>query len=335
MPAAIAYPDASGMERLSVFVRASDGTLNENYWDGGTWRWYPHGRAPGMDTNYTIGAPAAVTYRDQSGVQHVYVFVCAMGSGGDGPHLFVRWWNGWLWQWGDQGRGCAGTTDASAITYLDRDGLQRVFVFVTSPQGHLLVNYWDGRLWRWADQGLPPDGTNIVNGPAPASMSYADAAGVQHLYVFAEGGTEHIYVNWWDGGAWHWADQGTPATGLELEHPAALTYRDTAGVQWINTYVGAFLNPHLYNNWWDGSTWRWRDQGTQANAPGEFWPAGVTYLDSVGTRLIAVFSINSGANDTGGHLYVNYWDGSTWRWADQGLAPGSVPLVGRPAVVTF
>src|SRR5690349_1642131 len=29
-------------------------------------------------------------------------------------------------------------------------------------------------------------------------------------YVFAKAGDGKLWVNWWDGSAWHWANQGTP-----------------------------------------------------------------------------------------------------------------------------
>jgi hypothetical protein len=37
----------------------------------------------------------------------------------------------------------------------------------------------------------------------------------------------------------------------------------------------------------------------------------ITYNQN-GTQLIYAF-----ANASNGHLYVNYWDGSKWHWADQ------------------
>ena len=45
-----------------------------------------------------LGAPADITYVDGAGNQRIYVF--AVGSNG---HLEVNYWDGFNWNWADQG----------------------------------------------------------------------------------------------------------------------------------------------------------------------------------------------------------------------------------------
>jgi hypothetical protein len=167
------------------------------------------------------------------------------------------------------------------------------------------VNYWDGASWHWANQGLP-GGLNQV---APSTaITYVDSNGNRRIYVFAGGGG-HLVVNYWDGFNWQWADQSAP---YGIVGQSAITYVDAAGNRRI--YCFARGGDHLVVNYWDGFNWNWADQGIPAGASQVDNPSAITYIDSAGQRRIYVF-----ANDgIGGHLFVNYWDGFSWHWADQG-----------------
>jgi hypothetical protein len=65
---------------------------------------------------------------------------------------------------------------------------------------------------------------------------------------------------------------------------------------------------------------------------GPFYVSGkstVTYTNSLGSRVI--YSFASGKN---GHLVVNYWDGASWHWADQGL-PNGVSAIYNPNAILY
>jgi hypothetical protein len=52
---------------------------------------------------------------------------------------------------------------------------------------------------------------------APGVITYLEAAR-QQIYCFVRGANSHLNVNYWDGAAWRWADQGLP-TDLGLQTP--------------------------------------------------------------------------------------------------------------------
>src|SRR5262249_36523564 len=158
--------------------------------------------------------------------------------------------------------------------------------------------YWDGGAWHWADQGAPA-GTTLVG--APGVITYLQG-GTQRIYAFDRAANGHLYVNYWDGGAWHWAGQGTPAGTTVAGDPGVLTYRQRSARRIYALARGA--TRRLSVNYWDGSAWHWADQGTPAGTTVAGNPGVITYLQGT-TRRIYAFA--RGANN---HLEVNYWDGS-------------------------
>ena len=75
-----------------------------------------------------------------------------------------------------------------------------------------------------------------------------------------------------------------------------------------------YLDKHLYVNYWNGNSWQWADQGKPPSLGSDMLTGGsvIRYVEG-GKWRIYVF-----VTATNGHLYVNYWDGSHWHWADQG-----------------
>jgi hypothetical protein len=198
----------------------------------------------------------------------------------------------------------------STISFLDASQQQRIYAFVRGGDGHLYVNFWDGARWYWADQGLPP-GTSLHNQAIPQVVTYLDAAGQQRIYAFVRGADNRLYVNFWDGFLWRWANQGTPS-GTDLNSdPAVVTYRDAAGNQRIYAFVRG-SNGDLCVNFWDGARWYWGDQGRPTDTTVAGAPEVVTYLDAAGQQRIYAF-VRGGD----GHLYVNFWNGARWYWGDQ------------------
>jgi hypothetical protein len=81
-----------------------------------------------------------------------------------------------------------------------------------------------------------------------------------HIYAFVVGHNGHLYVNYWDGSAWHWADQGTPqGTDLTFGFTDGVIAYSTPGGERIYAFASD-LNQALFVNYWDGSAWHWADQ---------------------------------------------------------------------------
>jgi hypothetical protein len=262
--------------------------------------------------------PSEITYVDGTGNQRIYSF--ARGNNG---HLVVYWWNGSAWQWADQGLPASASAiyAPSAITYLS-GGQQRIYAFAEASNGHLVVNWWNSSAWQWADQGLPAGASAVYT---PFAITYL-SGGQQRIYVFAQSSSGHLVVNYWNGSTWQWADQGLPAGAISVYRPAAITY--LSGSQQRIYVFAESSGGHLVVNYWNGSTWQWADQGLPAAASAVSTPAAITYL-SGGLQRIYVFG-----QSRSGHLVVNWWNGSTWQWADQGL-PAGASAIYTPAAITY
>ena len=164
----------------------------------------------------------------------------------------------------------------------------------------------------------------------PSEVSYVDGAGHRLTYSFTTGSNGHLVVNYWDGFSWRWADQGVPSGTSAVWNPSAVTYLSGSSQQ---IYVfGASNTGHLVVNYWDGSSWRWADQGLPPGASAVWNPSAVTYLRG-STQLIYVFAESHGQPNNG-HLVLNYWDGSSWRWADQGVPSGASAVL-YPSTISF
>jgi len=312
-PSVVTYVDAAGHRRIYSFAEGNTGHLVVNYWDGFSWHWSDQGLPPGATA---VESPSAITYLSGS-QQRIYVFAKANTG-----HLVVNYWDGFSWHWADQGLpvGAFAAYNPSAITYLS-GGLQRIYVFATANTGHLVVNYWDGFSWRWADQGKPVGTSGVYR---PSAITYLSGS-VQRIYVFDEGSNGDLVVNYWDGSSWHWADQAGLPLSLSA-NPSAITY--LSGTQRrIYAFVEG-INGDLLVNYWDGFSWHWADQGLPVGAFAVYNPSAITYL-SGGLQRIYVF-----AEGSNGDLVVNYWDGSSWHWADQGLPPGAT-AVETPSAITY
>jgi hypothetical protein len=96
-------------------------------------------------------------------------------------------------------------------------------------------------------------------------------AGKRRIYAFCREALyqvppplQHVYLRYWDGTEWKWADLGKPP-GLDSTDssiPEAITYRK-AGTQRIACFVVG-EDGHLYRNSWNGTQWKWVDQGHPA-----------------------------------------------------------------------
>src|SRR5262249_40382575 len=155
------------------------------------------------------------------------------------------------------------------------------------------------------DQGTPP-GTSV--GSDPGVITYREGSQPQRIYAFVRGTNGKLYVNYWTGSQWKWADQDTaPETSVEGD-PGVITYREDAQSERSKAFVRG-ANNKLYVNCWNGSQWNWADQGTPPSTSMGSAPGVITYQEG------QPYAFVRGAN---GKLYVNYWTGSQWKWADQG-----------------
>jgi hypothetical protein len=298
-------------QRIYAFARGSnDGKLYVNYWDGSQWQWADQGKPPGTTVD---SMPGVVTYAD--GSQRIYAFV----KGADG-RLYVNYWNGSQWQWADQGvpQGTTVIGHPTVITYREDKQPQRIYVFVRGADGNLHVNYWNGSKWQWANQGKPPGGDISA---WPSAITYREGTQPQRIYVFVVGNNK-LYTNYWDGSQWQWANQGNPSDGQDLYlEVGATTYQESAQPQRIYAFVRR-TDGHLWVNYWNGSKWQWANQGKPPGTSLVGGPAVTTYQDppvgQQGQKPQRIYAFLRGEND---HLWVNYWNGSQWQWADQGTPP--------------
>jgi hypothetical protein len=236
--------------------------------------------------------------------------------------LCANYWNGSAWNWADLGfphssvLSHAIAVNVAATTYPDSAGLQHIYVFTSTKDGALYLNHWDGSNWSWSVQGIPT-GEAFVWGPTP--VAFQDSNGNEVVYCFVSGfHSGHLYVNYFDGHSWKWADHGLPPDGSGAGAASAITVQRSLFVLDQNIFVFVSTgNQHLTVNYWDGSNWSWADQGTLGamNSP----PSAISYWVTVedGWRFggyAAVFAFVP-AN---GRLSTNYWDSVKWNWADLG-----------------
>src|SRR5262245_2210762 len=68
------------------------------------------------------------------------------------------------------------------VSYVDSNGMRRVWVFVkNNSNGHLAANHFNGQIWSWLDLGLAPGMTSFRPGKA---LTYIDSSGNRRLYIF-------------------------------------------------------------------------------------------------------------------------------------------------------
>ncbi len=274
-----------------------------------------------------VASPSdTITFQDAAGNQQIYVFSTAIEIGDTG-HLLLNYWDGFNWNWSDQGlpplTGYVSTP--AAVAYVDSAGNQQIYAFATTGGDRFVVNYWDGFNWYWSDQGPPPVGTHVRD--PKAAITYLDGTGSQQIYAFPCFG--RLFANYWDGFNWYWSDEGLAPgpTGVSPSH--AITYMDGAGNQQIYVFATGDSNGHLVVRYSDGLNWYWSDQGLPTGATSVSRPAAITYLDGAGNQQIYVF-----ATGNNGHLFIRYWDGFNWNWTDEGLPAGATSVT-NPTAITY
>lgn len=259
-----------------------------------------------------VTSAKAITYVDEVGDRRIFAF-----AKNDDGHLVAAHYNGSTWNWMDHGAPAAGLAAGvpQPLTYVDSAGHRRIYVFVRDGSNKLAVRYWNGSQWQWTAQGGP-----TLFSTDPSVLTYIDPAGNRRLYAFAvEALTYKVVVNYWDGAAWNWANNGAPlGQNTTVE---AITYTQD-GDRRIDVFTrGRAPSPgtdfRLTANSWNGSSWSWVNHGGTAiggNSP-------VTFVDELGLRRVFDFV------DRSNELWLRSTDGSTWFWTDLGF-PASAPAGG-------
>ncbi|KOU40138.1 hypothetical protein [Streptomyces sp. WM6378] len=234
----------SAPQRPYVFVITDDFRLWVNWWDGSKWNWSDQGTPPSR----TISRPLGVTtMRDNpNAFTRPYAFVIT-----DDSRVWVNWWDGSKWNWSDQGApsGQPVKKGAGVISVQDNPtAVERPYVFVQGYDSKLYVNWWDGAKWNWSAQGAP-SGRLILDSVGTVTMK-DDPNAFSRPYVFVIGDDSKLYVNWWDGKAWNWAAQGTPA-GRVIERPGeAITVQDNPNAAQRPYAFVITDDSDLQVNWW-------------------------------------------------------------------------------------
>ncbi len=201
------------------------------------------------------------------------------------------------------------------------DGDGRPYAFVVGTEGHLWQNYWENNQWNWYDAGTPS--TTTVATVVSAGVGVC-TTGDGRLYAFVIGSDGHLWQNYWTGSTWVWDDLGTPGNVVSNTVTAGIgasTTPDGRPYAWVADSDG-----HLWQNYWTGSTWVWDDLGTPGNVASNTVTAGVGVCHTGDGRLYAFVT------GSDGHLWQNYWAGSTWVWYDMGAPLNSTTLTAAAGV---
>jgi hypothetical protein len=317
--AAAIAPPAFATEKMSAttFLNTSDereifvfrigeeenGQLYARRFDGTNWIWVPHGLPAGV---FRVHNPTALNYVDANGNRRVYVF-----AQGDDGKLWLRYFNGFQWQWQARGGPTLVDNSLSAVTYRDAAGNQRLYAFAMTKigsQNYLVSNYWNGSTWQWVTHGsiFGPESRTV-------SITYPDVAGNRHIDVFLQGGENAgLYSFSWNGNDWNWINHGhDDAVPL-----SATTYLDDQGQRRVYLFVKE--GNTLAARYTGGVTWNWRYLETTSLPLNDV--SAVPFVDTAGLRRMMVFI------QLGGSLFASSWNGLFWAPAQLNMPmPASKP----------
>lgn len=323
----VRFQDTGYPTHLYTFYAAATGQLYSRYFNGRTWRWANQGNPPYTRFS-SVSIPSVISYRQGSQPRRIHAF--AVGNytrlGQTGPngisYLYRNYWDGYRWHWQNQGNPTNGreslNAEASVVTYGASNLSQYWYAFVTASDGHLYANHWNGFRWSWEDRGTPPSTTCWGS---PASINFPGTNLREEIHTFVIGTSGKLYTNyldlssWFGRGTWRWQALGQPSNTRVIGTPRVITYIDRNGTRRIYVFmIGEDKN--LYTCYRVGSgSWRWANQG-KPNVNLRGLPSVVTYKDNrIGKQRIYIFNLGDDEN-----LYVNFWDGTRWQWANQGKA---------------
>jgi hypothetical protein len=318
---AITYLDDSLENRIEVFAISDEGHLVAKRFDGTRWTWIDHGLPPGSTSLRTVDA---VTNVDASGKRRFYVFVID-----NERRLKLRYLEGALWKWADQGGSQLSMSMQSAITYVDTSGNRRLYYF--TDNGGLRYNYWNGSSWQWVHVGYPTDipGGILLGGDA---ITYIDEQGNRRIDVFCIfmfDNQQDLYSYSWNGGSWSWTNLG----GAQNQLPRAVTFSEASGTRRVRIFVSK-SDEEVRMRSWNGAgpgVGGWTNLSKPSSLPDSSIGArdAIAYTDSDGNRRMQVFVRFDD------RVYSRQWDGSSWLgWFSHGFPSGSSGI-SAPTVVAY
>ena len=268
-PIAIVRGDVTDLDgsdlRINLFVRGTDGTLWERYWNGSTWTWIDTGKKvvddPVAIARGNVGSAGAAGVR-------INLWVKAL----DGK-LWERYWNGSTWTWADAGRGIVGRVvpvvrgNKASVSGAD----VRINLFAQGTDGRLWERYWNGSTWSWGDTGRNIDGEPVVllrgNAGSVDPTAVRINLFVPELQVSMSGGSSphphydlRLWQRYWNGTAWSWVDTGRNVRGQPVVAGWGRVQEVGAQNLRVNLWV-AGDDGKLWELWWNGSAWVWGDTG--------------------------------------------------------------------------
>ena len=101
-------------------------------------------------------------------------------------------------------------------------------------------------VWHWADQGAPTASVTVSSGVGAVTVMDAPSSS-QRPYAFVRSSDGHLWVNWWNGSQWAWANQGVPAAGV--------TVNPGVGVATVMDTPSSPQRPYAFVKGSDGHLW--------------------------------------------------------------------------------
>ncbi len=323
-PSAVTFLSAGGERFIYAFVKGNDGHLVSNHFNGTYWTWIDHGLPPGAAS---IHNPRAVSYVDADGKRRIYVF--AITSSG---RLVIRFHKGagYNWQWSDQGGPNVWGSTLSATTFVDDDGVRRIYAFAYRDNDgavpyRLTTNFWNGSQWTWADLSTltsqPTDHLSFTE-----VTNYIGNDGRRRMDVFSEAGSlQKLMRHSWVDGGW----MLTNLDGQAYRYATAINYTNTSGVRQVH----AFVYHPAYETIWDRNTATWSEVGIPAAAVGkpQGYISATTHVDGNGFPNTNLFV------ERDKRLYRRQKINMSWQpWVDLGV-PSSAGADGveYPSAVSY
>jgi hypothetical protein len=309
-PRAVTYIDDIGNRRIYVFAVDNTGHLVVRFHKGAgfNWQWSKQGGP------VIIGMSlSATTFTDDNGVRRIYALALRTNTGVNSYRLATHFWNGNAWNWADLEFDTTNPYNQPSFTevtnYIGNDGRRRMDVFSAGGDAQALLRHsWVEAVWNMSNLGGHADRYATV-------VNFMNSAGNRQVDTFAK---HPAYLTIWDRHGGGWTEVGKPAaeSGTAQGFISATTYSDGSGFPRINLF--GEWNNRLYVRSWINLTWQpWTDLGrpSSSSTEGVENTTAITYLDSRGGDQYTWVFMTGGPQD---HLYVNWWNGSSWQWYDRG-----------------
>lgn len=308
-------------QRPYAYAIGSDGQLWLDWWDYTRWDWASQG-TPQSGVAVTAGVGVLSVMDTPTAAQRPYAFV--LGSDGQ---LWLNWWDDTAWHWTSQGTPGVGVTITSTVgvvTVMDSpDSAQRPYAFFIGSDGQLWVEWWDYDHFVWANQGVPQAGVTVAAGVGVLTVIDSSTSG-QLPYIFVIGSDRQLWLNWWDGSAWHWTALGTPGPGITIAFAVGVSTQTPA----------AFVVGSDGQLWWTyfdngNGAWDWGTHGTPQ--------PGVPIAAAIGVQTVmdsehSVPNLYAFVKGSDGQVWLRRNYGAGWSWLAQGV-PQSAGISGGVGVM--